>query len=71
MADYCTRAELGDRLRVAVGMADVEAEPLWKALEMRVAEHPAVVDVVRYRIGPSVGVHTGPGTVGAFFWPAR
>jgi len=26
--------------------------------------------VVRYRIGPSVGAHTGPGTAGAFFWPA-
>jgi DegV family protein with EDD domain len=69
MAEYCTRSELGDRLRVAVGMADAEAGPLWHALEQRVAQHPAVVDVVRYRIGPSVGVHTGPGTVGAFFWP--
>ena len=71
MAAYCTREELGDRLRIAVGMADTAAEPLWRALEDRVAAHPSVTEVVRYRIGPSVGVHTGPGTVGAFFWPVR
>lgn len=71
MAAYCTREELGDRLRIAVGVADAGAGPLWHALEDRVAAHPSVVEVVRYRIGPSVGVHTGPGTVGAFFWPVR
>jgi DegV family protein with EDD domain len=71
MAAYCTRVELGARLRIAVGFADAGAGPLWHALEDRVAEHPAVAEVVRYRVGPSVGVHTGPGTVGAFFWPAR
>jgi DegV family protein with EDD domain len=71
MASYCTRPELGDRLRIAVGVADSDAGPLWQALEDRVAEHASVVEVVRYRIGPSVGVHTGPGTVGAFFWPVR
>lgn len=70
MADYATRPELGGQLRVAIGMADAGATPLWEALEARVAAHDAVVDVVRYRIGPSVGVHTGPGTVGAFFWPS-
>jgi fatty acid-binding protein DegV len=71
MAGYCTRAELGDRLRIAVGIADAGAGPVWRALEDRVAAHPAVVEVVRYRVGPSVGMHTGPGTVGAFFWPVR
>ena len=30
------------------------------------ADHPAVGDVVQYRIGPSVGAHTGPGTAGLF-----
>jgi fatty acid-binding protein DegV len=71
MAAYCTREELGDRLHIAVGVADSGAGPLWRALEERVASHPSVVEVVRYRVGPSVGVHTGPGTVGAFFWPVR
>ena len=28
------------------------------------------VDVTRYRVGPSVAAHTGPGTAGGFFWPA-
>ena len=70
MAAYATRSELGDRLRVAVGIADVAAEPLWTALEDELRAHPSVVDLVRYRIGPSVGVHTGPGTAGAFFSPA-
>ncbi|MEY2446987.1 MAG: hypothetical protein QOH79_463 [Acidimicrobiaceae bacterium] len=71
MAAYCTREELGDRLRAAVGVADTGAGPLWHALEDRLAAHPSVIEIVRYRIGPSVGVHTGPGTVGAFFWPMR
>jgi fatty acid-binding protein DegV len=28
-----------------------------------------VVELVRYEIGPSVGAHTGAGTVGACFFP--
>ncbi|MEY2433080.1 MAG: hypothetical protein QOC92_2805 [Acidimicrobiaceae bacterium] len=71
MAAYCTRESLGARLRVAVGMADVGAESLSHALEARLAPHPSVAEVVRYRVGPSVGVYTGPGTFGAFFWPMR
>jgi fatty acid-binding protein DegV len=35
-----------------------------------VSESSNVVEVVRYRIGPSVGAHTGPGTVGCFMFPA-
>lgn len=62
----------GDRteLRVSVGVADREAEPLSAALEAQLRLEPSVRDVVHYRIGPSVGAHTGPGTVGCFFWPA-
>ena len=37
----------------------------------RLARAPEVKEVVLYRIGPSVGAHTGPGTAGCFFWPAR
>ncbi len=29
-----------------------------------------IVDVLRYRVGPSVGTHTGPYSFGAFWWPA-
>ncbi|MEY2437780.1 MAG: hypothetical protein QOF97_2616 [Acidimicrobiaceae bacterium] len=70
MSAYATRPELGDQLRVAVGIADAGAAPLWNALEDRLRDHASVVDLVRYRIGPSVGAHTGPGTAGAFFYPA-
>ena len=29
----------------------------------------AIDDIVHYRIGPSVGAHTGPGTFGLFVFP--
>jgi len=60
----------GTGLRVAVGIADADAAPLWQALDARLARDPAVTDLVRYRIGPSIGAHTGPGTAGAFFYEA-
>jgi DegV family protein with EDD domain len=60
----------GSGLRVAVGIADAGAAPLWQALEDALAGTPEVTEVVRYRVGPSIGAHTGPGTAGAFFHPA-
>jgi fatty acid-binding protein DegV len=60
----------GAGLRVAVGIADAAATPLWQALEAALAGAPEVAEVIRYRVGPSVGAHTGPGTAGAFFYPA-
>ncbi|MGH9183031.1 MAG: DegV family protein [Acidimicrobiales bacterium] len=59
----------GSSLRVGVGMADAATGPLARALEDRLRRAPEVREVVRYRIGPSVGAHTGPGTVGAYFYP--
>ncbi|MGH9243122.1 MAG: DegV family protein [Acidimicrobiales bacterium] len=61
----------GTGLRVAVGVADAAAGPLGQALETRLSGAPQIRDLVRYRVGPSVGVHTGPGTAGAFCYPAR
>lgn len=61
----------GDRLRVAIGVADAAAAPAWRALEDRLRDAPEVTELVRYRVGPSAGVHTGPGTAGAFFYPSR
>lgn len=57
----------GPSLRVGVGLSDAASLPLVTALEdlLRVASE--VSELVRYRIGPSVGAHTGPGTVGAMF----
>jgi DegV family protein with EDD domain len=60
----------GQRLNVAVGMADRNGEGLTESLVRVVDESPNVVEVVRYRIGPSVGVYAGLGTVGCFMFPA-
>lgn len=61
----------GTGLRVAVGVGDADADPVAAALERALTGAPGVRDLVRYRVGPSVGVHTGPGTAGAFCYPAR
>ena len=61
----------GTALRVGVGVADAGTRPLGEALASRLAAADEVLEVVRYRVGPSVGVHTGPGTVGACYYPAR
>jgi DegV family protein with EDD domain len=34
-------------------------------------ERAPVAAVERYRVGPSVGAHTGPDSFGAFWWPAE
>jgi DegV family protein with EDD domain len=60
----------GPSLRVGVGLSDAGTLPLAVALEDRLREAPEVAELVRYRIGPSVGAHTGPGTVGTMFVPA-
>jgi fatty acid-binding protein DegV len=39
-----------------------------EALEDRLRAAEEVRELVRYRIGPSVAAHTGPGTVGAMFY---
>lgn len=69
MVDHVTAG--GENLRVAVGIADAGAEPLSSALIQRLSKAAEVKEVVLYRVGPSVGAHTGPGTAGCFFWPAR
>ncbi len=60
--------DAGPGLRVAIGVAEEGAAPLAHALEERLSGAPEVREVVRYRIGPSVGAHTGPGTAGAYFY---
>ncbi|GAC1602181.1 MAG: DegV family protein [Acidimicrobiales bacterium] len=59
----------GDGLRVGISIADAAAAPMWQALEEVLSAAPEVVDMVRYRIGPSVGAHTGPGAAGAVWYP--
>lgn len=62
-------AHAGTGLRVGIGVADTGVAHLWDELEARLAGTAEVAEVVRYRVGPSVGVHTGPGTVGAMYAP--
>jgi DegV family protein with EDD domain len=66
-----TVVAFGTGLRVGLGIADAGAAPLWHALEAALMDAPEVLDVVRYRIGPSVGAHTGPGSAGAIYYPSR
>lgn len=53
----------GERLRVGVG--DTDNAELAGRLAAALGERPSVREVVRYHVGPSVAVHTGPGSVGA------
>lgn len=55
-------------LRVGVAVADIETMPVVESLEARLRDLIEVAELVRYRVGPSVAVHTGPGTVGAMYY---
>ena len=55
-----------DGLRVAVGTSDASSRPVASSLTARLRVADEVVEIVQYRIGPSVGAHTGPGTAGLF-----
>lgn len=57
-------AECG--LRIAIGTSDASSRPMSVALTDALQDHPAVAELIQYRIGPSVGAHTGPGTSGLF-----
>ncbi len=60
----------GSRVNVAVGVADRSGERFTQSLAAAIGESPNVVEVVRYRIGPSVGAYAGLGTVACFMFPA-
>jgi DegV family protein with EDD domain len=61
----------GNRLNVAIGRADRTGEALSQGLVNAITGSPNVLEVVRYRIGPSVGVYAGLGAVGCFMFPAE
>jgi len=61
----------GAPIRAAVGIADVAGQPFADGLTKRLADRADVVDLVHYRIGPSVGALTGPGTAGGFWYPIK
>ena len=66
MTDYVVGEASGRQLRVGVG--DALTPRLASAFAASIHERLEVVDLVRYDIGPSVGAHTGAGTVGACFF---
>ncbi len=58
----------GDGLHVAVGHAAASTAAAADALADGLERSGTVSDVIRYRIGPSIGAHTGPQSFGAFWW---
>ncbi|MGH9064881.1 MAG: DegV family protein [Acidimicrobiales bacterium] len=67
MAGYLRGRAGGARLRAGVG--DALLAEAGASLARRIGALPAVAEVVRYEVGPSVGAHTGPGTLGAVWAP--
>ncbi len=61
----------GDHQRhVAIALAAPDTIEFTERLEAAMKESALVQTVHRYRMGPAVAVHTGPGTAGGFAWPA-
>jgi DegV family protein with EDD domain len=67
MTDYFVETAAGVPQRVGVG--DALTPDLAAEYAARLADRAEVAELVRYEIGPSVGAHTGAGTVGACFFP--
>lgn len=59
--------ESGARMRVGIGIADSAAQPLGADLRRRLESSGQDLELIEYRVGPSVGAHTGPGTAGAVY----
>ena len=69
MADFTIA--WGDRLRVGVGHSTAASVGIADALQAAISESANVFEVVRFRIGPSVGAFLGPGSAGCFMFPTR
>ena len=67
MATYA--GSLGAGRTVAVGTADAPSRTLADRLVAALERASGIDEIVHYRIGPSVGAHTGPGTFGLFVFP--
>ena len=61
----------GTELTVAVGLADPASAAATEEFADRLDASGVVEAMLRYRVGPSVGAHTGPGTLGGFFFAAE
>ena len=69
MATYTLRAaSKHGGVNVAVGSAHQALLPVAEALTQALSGCAHINDVVQFRVGPSVGVEAGPGTVGCVFY---
>lgn len=59
----------GSATTVAIGTSDASSRGLAHRLADALVGVPGIDEIVHYRIGPSVGAHTGPGTFGLFVFP--
>ena len=59
----------GEGVTVAIGTSDESSRTLADRLETALNDIDGIDGIVHYRIGPSVGAHTGPGTFGLFVFP--
>lgn len=69
LEDVSAETSHNGRLHVAVGSAHRDTLPVAQAIAHAVGESARVIDVVHFRLGPSVGVESGPGTVGCVMFP--
>lgn len=67
MVEFLTSS--GGPVAVAVGWAAPTVADVTAEFRRRLAAEPTIVELVDYRVGPSIAVHTGPETVGAFVFP--
>ncbi len=56
------------KLRFRLGVGDGQLPEIASLLAKRLGSLPGVEVVMRYTVGPSVGCHTGAGTVGAIYY---
>jgi fatty acid-binding protein DegV len=56
-------------IRAGVSLADDATLVFTEGIEARLRDSSICVDLVRYRVGPSIAAHTGPGTAGGFWYP--
>jgi fatty acid-binding protein DegV len=69
--EIAARITAGHAIAAAVGHAHRQTAAAADRLADSLAVSPAVESVVRYRVSPSVGAHTGARSFGVVWWPAR
>ncbi len=67
MAAHINQIGLAETLRIGVG--DADCPELGDRLAKLIEGSPGIAELTRYEVGPSVGAHSGAGTVGAVWAP--